>query len=1798
MLAALALALAPALAAQGPLITEFAASNQSFRDEDGESSDWIEIHNAAAEAVNLQGWHLTDRVADPEQWTFPDTPLGAGQFLVVFASGKDRRTPGRELHTNFRLAGDGEYLALTRPDLSVATHFAPSYPPQGPGIAYGTGITVQTSSTLVEEGRVVRYRAPADGSLGETWTQASFDSSAWAAGPSPLGFGSLRTYADLVRDDAPLYYWNFDEPGGPALNLMNPAAAQDALTPQGAATRVEHDTLPLGRAASFTGTDGQRFHAGNLSAGTDLTGPWAVEFWLRQLSPTKATYLLEGGTTSGQLNTPGLIQGFNGARLEVFGIGGRTGADGPLLSAAGWHHVVFGYFGSRANEGVADRHDIYVDGVRVSSQAGDFASANRFGGGGLAVGGTLYGSGLNALRGQMDELAVHDLRSAGTAEEVSARLAALAQGRHQAAATGNFGTTSATDVSGILSGRSSSLQVRHEFTVPEAGGLNRLTLRVRYEDGFAAWLNGVRVAGANAPEPVTHDAAALANRPDLDSARFSEIDLSPFASLLTTGANVLAIQGLNDAPSDPRFLISAELVAGVAQSETGYLTTPTPGHPNGTVTRTPGPAVDVVTENPPRPAVGQDLVITARVAPALAAVTEVRLAWRVLQAAAQTAAMRDDGLAADAVAGDGTFSAAISGTAFTAGQMIRWAVTATDADGRTTRRPAHLAPLTSPEYYGTVARTTVTSKLPILEWFLAPGTEAASKTAAGARAAVFFDGVFYDNIWVHLRGASSAGLDKNPFQFEFNPGHPFRYGPSPDQRVGQFQLNTTYRDKAYVRPVLGYGLMRDAGVPYSVCHPLHVRRNNQFFSVALFVEQPDREFLRRNGLDPNGAFYKGNLNGFTLTAQGGYRPVETGFEKKNPNDNDHSDIIAFTHGLAQTGDAATRFVFDAVDLPAQINYMAASVIVQDADRVVNNYYVHRDTHGTEEWRMLPYDLDLSLGQMNLSVDEIKTSTDYLPSHPFYGSRVAAGGGGLWNRLIDVITTTPVLREMYVRRLRTLMDDFLKPAGTAPADLYFEPRIDHFKSLLAADVALDRARWASWGASQTLDQALNLIRNSYLPGRRTHLFTNHSTSTTYPNRAGIPAAQEGRPLLEFGPVEASPVSQNQDEEYLVLVNPQPVSMDISGWSLGGAVSHLFRPGTVIPAAGRIHVAKNVRAFRARTTSPRGQEGLLVQGNYAGQLTARGGTLELRDRAGDLLASATFAGDASEVQRWLRPTEIMAHPEGSGDEEFLEFRNTGPAALDLAGVRLTGGVEFSFSGSRVASLAPGAHVLVVRSEAAFAARYGARPEVAGVFSGRLDNAGGRLRLLDAAGDEVLAFGHEPEWHAITDGHGFSLVAVDEAAAPEDWQTPSQWRRSSAGHGSPGAADPAPAAVAPVVINEVLANPAPPGLDAIEIHNPSPAAADISGWFLTDDFQTAKKFRIPDGTLLPAGGHLVFTAADFDAGGAGFALGSDGDETYLFSADAAGRLTGHGHGFRFGPSEPGVAWGRHVTSIGAEFLVPQSRSTPGGANSAAPAGPVIISEVQYHPARPAVANPTAPPGWLALQPPVDKLEFIELMNITSQPAPLFDPARPANTWRLRGDADLDFPPGITMPSGGTVLLVNFNPSEDAGALATFRGAWSPPADVPIFGPYAPSLGDAGARLELQKPGRPGADGLPRILVDAVTFGPAAPWPAAAAGGGSSLQRHPADSYGNDPLAWAALSPTAGQPVPLPTITAITRDGGVLTVSFSTQRGLRYRVEFSDDLLSWSPLGGPLTGTGAAMSATDLVAAGRRYYRVTQAP
>ncbi len=137
---------------KGPLvITEFMASNQATLSTtvQGEEvyPDWIEIFNISNESVSLDGYHLTDNSDLLEKWAFPHgLTLEPQAFLIVFASNKDQEDwptnyPYQDeagyYHTNFNMDKGGEYLALVRPDGTVAHAFGLEYPVQRADYSYG-----------------------------------------------------------------------------------------------------------------------------------------------------------------------------------------------------------------------------------------------------------------------------------------------------------------------------------------------------------------------------------------------------------------------------------------------------------------------------------------------------------------------------------------------------------------------------------------------------------------------------------------------------------------------------------------------------------------------------------------------------------------------------------------------------------------------------------------------------------------------------------------------------------------------------------------------------------------------------------------------------------------------------------------------------------------------------------------------------------------------------------------------------------------------------------------------------------------------------------------------------------------------------------------------------------------------------------------------------------------------------------------------------------------------------------------------------------------------------------------------------------------------------------------------------------------------------------------------------------------------------------------------------------------------------------------------------------------------------
>ncbi|GAG26285.1 unnamed protein product, partial [marine sediment metagenome] len=253
----------------------------------------------------------------------------------------------------------------------------------------------------------------------------------------------------------------------------------------------------------------------------------------------------------------------------------------------------------------------------------------------------------------------------------------------------------------------------------------------------------------------------------------------------------------------------------------------------------------------------------------------------------------------------------------------------------------------------------------------------------------------------------------------------------------------------------------------------------------------------------------------------------------------------------------------------------------------------------------------------------------------------------------------------------------------------------------------------------------------------------------------------------------------------------------------------------------------------------------------------------------LNEATFA--VGPVAENLRITEMMYHPQDTGDPindpnaEFIELKNiSGGTIINLNLVKFTDGIDFTFPDSLDSVLSPGDYIIVAKDLAEFASKYGSPGTVVGPYTGRLNNAGERVTMEDAAGQIIHNFGFKDGWYHITDGSGFSLDANDPTDDPNIWEYKEGWRASSVINGTPGADDAGHvAAPGDIVINEVMTHTDIYPNDWIELHNTTGSTIDIGGWFLSDNDSYFKKYEIAPGVEIPANGYIVFTEdANFNA------------------------------------------------------------------------------------------------------------------------------------------------------------------------------------------------------------------------------------------------------------------------------------------------------------------------------------------------
>lgn len=524
-----------------------AVANTTFPDEDGDYPAYIEIRSS--EVGILSGHFLSNEPDFPNIWQVPaGYVLTQGQTIRIFASGKDRRPtgPGGVLHTSFTYDCSVPYCGLFNAQQAQVDTFSDR-----------TDRCACDGVSLIRERAIARVWIPT-ADIGLDWTLSGFNDKGWIRGVTGIGYetGVSPFQAGLVL------YHTFDknDVDGPVVrDVSGPVLHSGAIS----------GNLPMvpGRIAQgfeFKGEPGSHIrvrHHAELDPGT---GSRSVGIWFR---PFRGGSAALGNPFSEVLvakqGNPGTVGQAEGGwsifRNQTGTFVQTTSSQGARTVALGqtspnqWNHIVL-VVNRDANQVIG-----YLNGKRMG--VANLAGASEL----IASSGDLFEgrdpAGVSPFAGRLDDVAIWNRPFSDA--QVAQLFAVGQQGKSFLDGTafpggGNlYAGLIGTDVFAPMKGVNTSCYIRIPFHVPAVSAVAvGLKVRVHYDDGFVAYLNGAEVARRNAPGSVDFLSGAVVDRPDAFALAGETLDLSAFLGLLKPGANLLAFHALNYSVEDERFLLA------------------------------------------------------------------------------------------------------------------------------------------------------------------------------------------------------------------------------------------------------------------------------------------------------------------------------------------------------------------------------------------------------------------------------------------------------------------------------------------------------------------------------------------------------------------------------------------------------------------------------------------------------------------------------------------------------------------------------------------------------------------------------------------------------------------------------------------------------------------------------------------------------------------------------------------------------------------------------------------------------------------------------------------------------------------------------------------------------------------------------------------------------------------------------------------------------------------------------------------------------------------------------------------
>ncbi len=306
---------------------------------------------------------------------------------------------------------------------------------------------------------------------------------------------------------------------------------------------------------------------------------------------------------------------------------------------------------------------------------------------------------------------------------------------------------------------------------------------------------------------------------------------------------------------------------------------------------------------------------------------------------------------------------------------------------------------------------------------------------------------------VRPRGAWARSWPKKALKIFFEDGKEF-------QGNHCLNLNSAWRDAAFVREPLAYQIYAACGVPASRSRMVQLYVNGQFHGLFVEVEQPAKPLLKRHNLK-GAAIYKANSQENLSDERdlGSEKSFAAHYEKETRKSEDNKDLQLFCRELAKATNVL-EFFTNRVDVEEYINYLAASALVQNWDGLNKNHFLAHDGQGSKKWLVMPWDLDRTLG------DHWHGGFDRTDVPLLLGVQSLPGPTG-WNRMAHRFFNDPTLRSRFLIRLEELLEREFTVTKWFPI-------LDQYEAQLSEVAARDRKRWG--GGEGNLHTGIADVKN--------------------------------------------------------------------------------------------------------------------------------------------------------------------------------------------------------------------------------------------------------------------------------------------------------------------------------------------------------------------------------------------------------------------------------------------------------------------------------------------------------------------------------------------------------------------------------------------------------------------------------------------------------------------------------------------------------------------------------------------------